>query len=138
MSLPAQSADDTPNPTLLQLPNQPWEEASPASPQVTPLGEMEPNDRDSSESKLPLHEDVMQLARLGEIGPIQTLFEEGKYKANHTDAENITPLHVRLHTICARHSLQMIATPSAETFAVGCDQQSLRTLSISHRSRSRR
>ncbi|KAI4200887.1 MAG: hypothetical protein LQ348_001704 [Seirophora lacunosa] len=54
---------------------------------------MEPNDRDSSESKLPLHEDVMQLARLGEIGPIQKLFEEGKYKANHTDAENITPLH---------------------------------------------
>ncbi|KAL8990873.1 MAG: hypothetical protein Q9177_000572 [Variospora cf. flavescens] len=54
---------------------------------------MELDNRDSSESKLPLHEDVMQLARLGEIGPIQKLFDEGKYKANHTDAENITPLH---------------------------------------------
>ncbi|KAL9603934.1 MAG: hypothetical protein Q9219_000872 [cf. Caloplaca sp. 3 TL-2023] len=48
---------------------------------------------DASESKLPLHEDIMQLARLGEIGPIQKLFEEGKCKPNHTDAENITPLH---------------------------------------------
>lgn len=62
---------------------------------------MELDNRDSSESKLPLHEDVMQLARLGELGPIQKLFDEGKYKANHTDAENITPLHVRLNSICA-------------------------------------
>ncbi|KAL9012331.1 MAG: hypothetical protein Q9173_002902 [Seirophora scorigena] len=93
MSLPTKSADDTPNPTSLQLPKQPWGKASPASPQVTAVLEMEPNDRNSSESKLPLHEDVMQLARLGEIGPIQKLFDEGKYKANHTDAENITPLH---------------------------------------------
>lgn len=51
---------------------------------------------DDSEAKLPLHEDIMQLARLGEIGPIQRLFDEGKYKATHTDPENITPLHVRL------------------------------------------
>lgn len=50
---------------------------------------------DTSEAKLPLHEDIMQLARLGDIGPIQKLFEEGKFNATHTDAENITPLHVR-------------------------------------------
>ena len=31
------------------------------------------------EKKLRLHEDIMQLARLGEIGPIKTLFDEGKY-----------------------------------------------------------
>lgn len=49
---------------------------------------------DTSENKLPLHEDIMQLARLGEIGPIQTLLDEGKATANFTDAENITPLHV--------------------------------------------
>ncbi|KAL8728018.1 MAG: hypothetical protein Q9166_005689 [cf. Caloplaca sp. 2 TL-2023] len=48
---------------------------------------------DASESKLPLHEDIMQLARLGEIGPIQNLLEEGKFTADYKDAENITPLH---------------------------------------------
>ncbi|KAL8704626.1 MAG: hypothetical protein Q9201_002212 [Fulgogasparrea decipioides] len=54
---------------------------------------MEPDNVDESESKLPLHEDIMQLARLGETGPIQKLLEEGKFKADYKDAENITPLH---------------------------------------------
>ncbi|KAL9577194.1 MAG: hypothetical protein Q9203_007553 [Teloschistes exilis] len=48
---------------------------------------------EDSEQKLPLHEDIMQLARLGEIGPIQKLLDEGKFKADYRDAENITPLH---------------------------------------------
>ncbi|KAL8819395.1 MAG: hypothetical protein Q9223_002155 [Gallowayella weberi] len=48
---------------------------------------------DASETKLPLHEDLMQLARLGEIGPIQKLLNEGKFTADYKDAENITPLH---------------------------------------------
>ncbi|MCJ1434935.1 palmitoyltransferase akr1 [Xylographa pallens] len=43
--------------------------------------------------KLPLHEDIMQLSRLGEIGPIQTLFTDGKYKPDYRDEEGITPLH---------------------------------------------
>lgn len=49
---------------------------------------------EDSEQKLPLHEDIMQLARLGEIGPIQKLLDEGKFKADYRDAENTTPLHV--------------------------------------------
>ena len=49
----------------------------------------------STQDKLPLHEDIMQLARLGEIGPIQKLFEEGKTSATYRDEEGITPLHVR-------------------------------------------
>ncbi len=49
----------------------------------------------STSDKLPLHEDVMQLARLGEVGPIQKLFEEGKYSAKYRDEEGISPLHVR-------------------------------------------
>ena len=49
-----------------------------------------------NEVKLPLHEDIMQLARLGEIGPIQKLLETGKYDATYRDEENITPLHVRI------------------------------------------
>ncbi|KAL6717022.1 palmitoyltransferase akr1 [Lecanora helva] len=55
--------------------------------------ELKKLDDASSQDKLPLHEDVMQLARLGDIGPIQKLFEEGKYKATYKDEEGITPLH---------------------------------------------
>ena len=87
---------------------------------------------DASESKLPLHEDIMQLARLGEIGPIQSLFEQGKFKATHTDAENITPLHVRLDSVPSYSNIVVI--PKA--CVVGCNQQSLRSLSIPHRARS--
>ncbi|KAI4278637.1 MAG: hypothetical protein LQ337_000877 [Flavoplaca oasis] len=54
---------------------------------------MEPHNVEDPESKLPLHEDIMQLARLGELGPIQKLLDEGKYTADYQDAENITPLH---------------------------------------------
>jgi palmitoyltransferase ZDHHC13/17 len=42
----------------------------------------------------PEEEDVMQLARLGDIQGIQKLFESGKYDAKYCDEEGITPLHV--------------------------------------------
>ena len=44
--------------------------------------------------KLPLHEDILQLAMLGEIGPIQKLLDEGKYIITYKDEQEITPLHV--------------------------------------------
>ena len=44
--------------------------------------------------KLPLHEDILQLAMLGEIGPIQKLLDEGKYTITYKDEQEITPLHV--------------------------------------------
>lgn len=44
--------------------------------------------------KLPIEEDIMQLARLGEIKSIQSLLEEGKFDATFTDEQGITPLHV--------------------------------------------
>ena len=40
-----------------------------------------------------VEEDVMALARLGEIGAIQKLFDSGQRDANYRDEENITPLH---------------------------------------------
>jgi palmitoyltransferase ZDHHC13/17 len=43
---------------------------------------------------LPIEEDLMQLARMGEIGAIQRLFEKGKFSATYKDEEGITPLHV--------------------------------------------
>ncbi len=45
-------------------------------------------------AKLPLHEDAMQLARLGEIGPMKALFDQKKIDKNFHDEEGITPLHV--------------------------------------------
>lgn len=68
--------------------------ASTAPPKVTGEGTVELDKMAPPEDKLPLHEDIMQLARLGEIGPIQTLFETGKFNARYKDQENITPLHV--------------------------------------------
>ncbi|KAL9064535.1 MAG: hypothetical protein Q9157_007795 [Trypethelium eluteriae] len=42
---------------------------------------------------LPIETDIMQLARLGEIGAIQKLFDKGEYDATYKDEEEITPLH---------------------------------------------
>ena len=40
--------------------------------------------------------DIMQLARIGDIGAMEKLFEGGEYDATYTDDEGITPLHVSL------------------------------------------
>jgi ankyrin repeat protein len=41
-------------------------------------------------------EDIMQLARLGDIPAMEKLFESKGYDATYMDDEGITPLHVRL------------------------------------------
>ncbi|OQE42271.1 hypothetical protein PENCOP_c004G00141 [Penicillium coprophilum] len=48
---------------------------------------------DPPKGSIPLGEDVMQLARMGEIGTMQKLFTAKKFTANHRDEEGITPLH---------------------------------------------
>lgn len=68
--------------------------ASAAPPKVASENTVELDEIGPSEDKLPLQEDIMQLARLGEIDPIQTLFEKGKFDARYKDQEDITPLHV--------------------------------------------
>lgn len=50
---------------------------------------------DPPKGSIPLGEDVMQLARMGEIGAMQNLFTAKRFTANHRDEEGITPLHVR-------------------------------------------
>ncbi|KAG9236725.1 hypothetical protein BJ875DRAFT_210453 [Amylocarpus encephaloides] len=37
--------------------------------------------------------DIMQMARIGDIQAMEKLFESGKYDATYSDAEGITPLH---------------------------------------------
>lgn len=54
---------------------------------------VELNEMPPSKPSLPVEEDMMQLARLGEIGAIQKLFDSGKFDANYADEQGITPLH---------------------------------------------
>ena len=51
-------------------------------------------DMAGQQPSLPVEEDIMQLARLGEIRAIQKLFDSGKYDATYRDEQGITPLHV--------------------------------------------
>ena len=39
-------------------------------------------------------DDIMQIARLGDIQGMERLFETAGYDATYTDDEGITPLHV--------------------------------------------
>ncbi len=43
-------------------------------------------------------EDIMQLARVGNIPAIQKLFDVKKFHPTYCDAEGITPLHVCSHS----------------------------------------
>ena len=61
---------------------------------LTKASAEEPVELSDLNSKLPLHEDVMQLARLGEVVPVQKLFEDGTVDPMFKDDEGITPLHV--------------------------------------------
>lgn len=51
--------------------------------------------REGVKGSIPLGEDIMQIARIGEVSVMQRMFEEKKLTANHKDEEGITPLHVR-------------------------------------------
>lgn len=66
--------------------------------------------------KLPLHDDIMQLARLGEVAPVRKLFEDGKVKPDFQDDQGITPLHV-----CVS-SMNGVAVET-KLILVGSDQQ---------------
>ena len=64
-----------------------------------PAGEHEMEDMGDKKPAVPLEEDIMQLARLGEISAIQKLFDSGKFDATYKDEQGITPLHVRISGI---------------------------------------
>jgi hypothetical protein len=40
-------------------------------------------------------DDIMQLARIGDVAAMEKLFESGDFDATYCDDEGITPLHVR-------------------------------------------
>lgn len=45
-------------------------------------------------------DDIMQLARLGDVSAMEQLFAKGEHDATYTDDEGITPLHVSCSGIC--------------------------------------
>ena len=49
----------------------------------------------AEDTKLPLLEDIMQLARIGDVEAVRPLLQSGKFTADYADKEGITPLHVR-------------------------------------------
>jgi palmitoyltransferase ZDHHC13/17 len=70
--------------------------ANTASTNGAPAGPDEHELKDMlAKAPLPVEEDIMQLARLGEIDAMQKLFQSGRYSADYRDEQGITPLHVR-------------------------------------------
>lgn len=69
--------------------------SAPNSPSKDGLAKVELSDLDSSPPQHPIEQDLMQLARLGELRAIQKLFDSGRYTAKSTDDQGITALHVR-------------------------------------------
>ncbi len=61
-----------------------------------PTGDHELSEIPDKGPSVPLEEDIMQLARLGEIKAIQKLFDSGKFDATYKDEQGITPLHVSI------------------------------------------
>jgi len=59
--------------------------------------EVEMHEIITGQAKIPLEDDVMQLARLGEIRQIQKLYDSKKFTVTFADEQGITALHVRLN-----------------------------------------
>lgn len=57
------------------------------------LDKVELSDLEASPPRPPVEQDLMQLARLGELRSIQRLFDSGRYNARSTDQQGITALH---------------------------------------------
>jgi palmitoyltransferase ZDHHC13/17 len=67
--------------------------AAAAAPELSHDGHVEMEDMGPAQAVKP-EEDIMQLARLGDIQGIEHLFDSGKFDATYCDEEGITPLHV--------------------------------------------
>lgn len=59
-------------------------------------GNLEMKNIAAAEPALDASQDIMQLARLGDIPSVQKLYDAGVFTPLHCDDEGITPLHVCL------------------------------------------
>jgi ankyrin repeat protein len=112
------------------MPNGPKGKASAVAPKLSDDDHVELEDMLPTGPEVSPEEDIMQLARLGDIQAIERLYDSGKYEPSYCDPEGITPLHV-----CNR------ATPalrwiSLMLYTVGCHQQPICDVPIPPESRS--
>jgi hypothetical protein len=68
--------------------------ASAVAPKLSDGDHVELSDMLPGGLKTNTEEDIMHLARLGDVPAIEKLYESGKFDASYCDAEGITPLHV--------------------------------------------
>ena len=92
MSLAAHESQEPSGASSVHSPPRASGKATPAPPKLSGDGNVE---LQNVQLKLPIEEDIMQLARLGEVGAIQKLFDSGQFDAKYKDEEGLTPLHVR-------------------------------------------
>ncbi|KAK0357406.1 palmitoyltransferase akr1 [Friedmanniomyces endolithicus] len=96
------------------------------------LDKVELSDLDASPPRLPVEQDLMQLARLGELRSIQRLFDSGTYNAKSTDEQGITALHWA--AINGHHALcHFLIQSGADVNARGGDAQATPVLWASKR-----
>lgn len=67
--------------------------ASVAAPKLSEDEQMELKDILPTGPEVSPDDDIMHMARTGDVAGIQKLFDSGKYDASYADGENITPLH---------------------------------------------
>lgn len=98
------------------------------SPGKDGLDQVELSDLDSSPPQIAVEQDLMQLARLGELRGIQKLFDSGTYNARSTDEQGITALHVCLD---ASFGIDIMDSRLMLNTIVGSHKRSSRALSLS-------
>jgi len=76
------------------MPNGPNGKASAVAPKLSDDDHVELEDMLPTGPEVSPEEDIMQLARLGDVQGIEKLYDSGKYEPDYCDAEGITPLHV--------------------------------------------
>lgn len=87
LSTPAESTQN-------KLPMAPNGKAGVAAPKLSDDDHVELADMLPGGAPVSPDEDIMQLARVGDIQGIEKLYESGKFDATFCDEEGITPLHV--------------------------------------------
>lgn len=80
-------------------------------------------------------DDIMQVARIGDVPAMEKIFESGEFDATYHDDEGITPLHVsaeRCNDESGKEGLWLTYFRP-----VGCNQQSIWDVQILNRTRRR-
>ena len=108
----------------------PTGKATAAAPKLSDEGHVELEDMLPASPDPP--EDIMQLARLGDIQGIERLYASGKFDAAYHDDEGITPLHVIPLSLLQDSFFS--CTPNI--YPVGCDQQPICNVPVSFKGRS--